>query len=617
MNVELLKEVRFIVLNGVGLSVDRDAASFTPCESSEVVLSGGDLSLSSSTITSSSKLSKFRVVAIKFYEQKIVLEFESYLPRGQGVLDLVFSGEITKGLFIRSARRLFPCWDEPVYKARFTISMELPVEFAAVSNMPILEEKVEGNRKLVSYHESPNMATYLVTMIAGPLQPDIEQVLTLQQQPLSSRGLKQTVETKILDGDIVMNRETEKVSRVGREDDKLFLFPIDKAEKEELRKDEVIVVSRPFFHGQPVCLVTDHLKLGIICGIDMRVDLASSDGKTIAHRDIGTESLERNRRFFVGDTVVLGSWFGAVEGVELKMKVHLETGVTITALEAETEDYEPIFKTAAESYLDEPYYVGQEVIIHGSDVPLTGVITQHKAHMVVVKWIHCNPLREEKEPAKTFWYGYAQRIHDPRATSSFWSLGSRCIFEGKEFLIAGVRSMVKVKWQEGFVEEISSTKLVESGEFFSGQFVAKKEGEGVGFVRFVVDGIAWVEWVKEEKPELVPISELQPHAEYRFHISDVVAKKSGSGDRGFVVGMGNGKLEVEWWLNKTITVVQPEEIYRLCYSFGEDTSEEGSSDDDTPAFPLGPVAIASSGSVLLEPASSTSSSDEDDDDTWG
>lgn len=36
VNVKLVKEVRFIVLSGVGLSVDRDAASFTPCESSEV-----------------------------------------------------------------------------------------------------------------------------------------------------------------------------------------------------------------------------------------------------------------------------------------------------------------------------------------------------------------------------------------------------------------------------------------------------------------------------------------------------------------------------------------------------------------------------------------------------
>lgn len=87
----------------------------------------------------------------------------------------------------KCARSFFPCWDEPVYKARFTIAMELPVEFAAVSNMPILEEKVEGNRKVVFYHESPNMATYLVTMIVCPLQPDIEQVLTLQQQPLFSR----------------------------------------------------------------------------------------------------------------------------------------------------------------------------------------------------------------------------------------------------------------------------------------------------------------------------------------------------------------------------------------------------------------------------------------------
>lgn len=93
---------------------------------------------------------------------------------------------------------------------------------------------------------------------------------------------------EILLGDIVMDRETEKVSHVCRGDDKLFLFLIDKAGKEELWKDELVVVSRPFFHGHQVCLVTDHLKLGIICRIDMRVDLASSDGKTIAYRDIGT-----------------------------------------------------------------------------------------------------------------------------------------------------------------------------------------------------------------------------------------------------------------------------------------------------------------------------------------
>lgn len=36
VNVELLKNSRFIVLNGLGLTVDRDASSFTPRESSEV-----------------------------------------------------------------------------------------------------------------------------------------------------------------------------------------------------------------------------------------------------------------------------------------------------------------------------------------------------------------------------------------------------------------------------------------------------------------------------------------------------------------------------------------------------------------------------------------------------
>lgn len=66
--------------------------------------------------------------------------------------------------------------------------------------------------------------------------------------------------------------------------------------------------------------------------------------------------------------------------------------------------------------------------------------------MVEVKWIYCNSLREENELLKTLWYGYVERIYDFRVISLFWFLGSMCIFEGKEFVIVGVRSMVKVKW---------------------------------------------------------------------------------------------------------------------------------------------------------------------------
>eukprot|EP00262_Sarcandra_glabra_P014364 TRINITY_DN419_c0_g1_i1.p1 TRINITY_DN419_c0_g1~~TRINITY_DN419_c0_g1_i1.p1 ORF type:complete len:866 (+),score=159.90 TRINITY_DN419_c0_g1_i1:322-2598(+) len=65
------------------------------------------------------------------------------------------------------ARRCFPCWDEPACKATFKITVEVPAELIALSNMPILEEKLDGHLKTVSFQESPIMSTYLVAVIIG------------------------------------------------------------------------------------------------------------------------------------------------------------------------------------------------------------------------------------------------------------------------------------------------------------------------------------------------------------------------------------------------------------------------------------------------------------------
>lgn len=68
--------------------------------------------------------------------------------------------------------------------------------------------------------------------------------------------------------------------------------------------------------------------------------------------------------------------------------------------------------------------------------------------------------------------------------------------------------MIKVKWQEGLIEKIKSTQLIESREFFKKQFISKTKDKGVGFVRLVVDGFAWVKGLQEEEPELLHTFEL-------------------------------------------------------------------------------------------------------------
>lgn len=43
----------------------------------------------------------------------------------------------------------------------------MPSELVALSNMPVVDEKLNGNLKIVSYQESPIMSTYLVAAVVG------------------------------------------------------------------------------------------------------------------------------------------------------------------------------------------------------------------------------------------------------------------------------------------------------------------------------------------------------------------------------------------------------------------------------------------------------------------
>ncbi len=68
------------------------------------------------------------------------------------------------------ARRAFPCWDEPARKATFEVTLKVPPDRVAISNMPIVESYTEdGGRKVVRFGESPIMSTYLLAFIVGEL----------------------------------------------------------------------------------------------------------------------------------------------------------------------------------------------------------------------------------------------------------------------------------------------------------------------------------------------------------------------------------------------------------------------------------------------------------------
>ncbi|MBI5045951.1 MAG: M1 family metallopeptidase [Candidatus Niyogibacteria bacterium] len=69
-----------------------------------------------------------------------------------------------------SARRAFPCWDEPAIKARFKVTLKIPKHLQAVSNMPAVSEKLCRDKKIIRFGVTPLMSTYLLAFVVGELE---------------------------------------------------------------------------------------------------------------------------------------------------------------------------------------------------------------------------------------------------------------------------------------------------------------------------------------------------------------------------------------------------------------------------------------------------------------
>ncbi len=68
------------------------------------------------------------------------------------------------------ARRAFPCWDEPAFKAVFAATLVVDAHLAAVSNTPVLSERREGGKKIVQFADTIRMSSYLVAFVVGELE---------------------------------------------------------------------------------------------------------------------------------------------------------------------------------------------------------------------------------------------------------------------------------------------------------------------------------------------------------------------------------------------------------------------------------------------------------------
>jgi aminopeptidase N len=127
------------------------------------------------------------------WRQIATLTFAHPVAPGRHTLTVVYDGRIRNaphGIYYRDyrtadgvrrrvlatqfeaadARRMFPGWDDPGFKATFQLSATVPADFAAISNMPVVSTTpVVPDAKHVVFANSPAMSSYLVALVAGEL----------------------------------------------------------------------------------------------------------------------------------------------------------------------------------------------------------------------------------------------------------------------------------------------------------------------------------------------------------------------------------------------------------------------------------------------------------------
>jgi puromycin-sensitive aminopeptidase len=120
--------------------------------------------------------------------------FDEEIPEGEATLEIAFTGVLNDLLvgFYRStfvdaagqshviattqfehsdARRAFPCWDEPSFKATWQINLTVPAHLAAYSNSPETSSTDLGNGwRTVTFSPTMVMSSYLVAFVVGPFE---------------------------------------------------------------------------------------------------------------------------------------------------------------------------------------------------------------------------------------------------------------------------------------------------------------------------------------------------------------------------------------------------------------------------------------------------------------
>ena len=167
IELELLQPVHELVLNALELDIDGAALADDPARPTPLT---ARLDPVRQTLTLPVELAAGPHTITITYRGRIGTQAEGFFvdkyptPTGDKLM-LGTQFEPT------DARRVFPCWDEPVYRATYDITLVVPEKLMAVANTPIIRETpVRGGLKEVVFERTPAMASYLVALYAGEFE---------------------------------------------------------------------------------------------------------------------------------------------------------------------------------------------------------------------------------------------------------------------------------------------------------------------------------------------------------------------------------------------------------------------------------------------------------------
>jgi puromycin-sensitive aminopeptidase len=161
----------------------------------ELVLNAADLDLSEAKVDTPDGASRANVISLNRSEQQATISLAEEIGPGVGyALHMRFAGALNHhlhGLYRSTytddegverviattqfeptdARRAFPCWDEPAFKATFAVSLVVDNGLTALSNGPVVsaEDLGDGSRR-ITFEETMTMSTYLVAFVVGPFE---------------------------------------------------------------------------------------------------------------------------------------------------------------------------------------------------------------------------------------------------------------------------------------------------------------------------------------------------------------------------------------------------------------------------------------------------------------